>query len=259
MKEYKLSARAPIILLGVPLAESENPFLALPTKKVTASFAVDECGEPGLEANGLPERLEARVKGFYSNLEEVARELCIRLESDIGRDLSPSGSYALLTTLLTYAIAKYYGERLDTWEVLELARYADPFDKPSGWSYVVDALRYSVLTGKPVVYRNDEEYARLEVERTVEPELREVVEAGSQALERESLGGDVYNSLVHLVGAMVLEGTVRVRDKESIESIIGTLGRLQSSIVAGVWRIQYPPPDCLIVPGIPREFEVYCW
>lgn len=259
MKEYKLAARIPVILLGVPLSTSENPFLAVPTRKASASFKFEKCNPTSISVNGVPEIVGNLVKSFVKNLDEISKDICVEVDARLNGSNSPAGTYALLTTLLMYAIAKYYGESLDSWEIIELARYADPFDKPNGWSYVIDALRYSVITGTPAVYRNDEEFAKIEVKRTIDTVFKGVVEAKSQFLLRENLGGDVYNALVHLVGVLVLEGTVRIRENESFAAIIDTLGRLQNSIVTSTWRIEYPPPNCLLEPGLPGEFEIHCW
>lgn len=259
MREYKLGGRIPVILLGVPLSESQNPFLSLPTIKANATFALYECDKRSVLVNGVPEDLGNLIKTFVFNLDEISVSICLKIDSALGEGVSRVGSYALLTTLLLYAIAKYYGERLDSWEIIELARYADPFEKPSGWSYVLDSLRYTVLTGTPTVFRNDEEFAKIDVERTAKPLFRGVKRVGQQILRRESLGGDVYNALVRLVGVLVLEGSIRIRENESILEIIDTLGRLQNSIVASTWRIENPPPNCILEPGMPGEFEIQCW
>lgn len=259
MGGFKLSARIPVMLLGVPLSSSENPYLSVPARRATATFSIEECWETRVELRGVPGGLEGLVKGFAGNLEEIVKGKCVRIEAGSMGGVGPSGYYALLTTLLIYALARYHGVTLDAYEIIEMARYSDPFEAPSGWTHALDALRYTVAAGSPTVYRNDEEYAKIEAEWRGEPAYKGALEAKPQVLTRENLGGDVYNALVHLVGATVLEGAVRVREGEPAQSIAGTLGGVQNGVIASVWGLARPEPNCILEPGLPGEFEVYCW
>lgn len=259
MGEYKLSARIPVTLLGIPLSSSENPYLSVPTRRATATYIIEECGDTRVMLQGVPEGLEGFIKAFAENLEEIVEGKCVRIEAGSLSGGGPSGYYALLTTLLVYALARHHGVTLDAYEIIEMARYSDPFETPSGWTHVLDALRYTVASGSPTVYRNDEEYARIEAEWRGEPVYKESLTAKPQVLSRENLGGDVYNALVHLVGALVLEGAVRVREGESPRLIVETLGGLQNGVIGSVWGVARPESNCILEPGLPGEFEVYCW
>jgi len=251
-----LKAWAPIMLLGVPLEESENPFLAIPGYRGQARVEVWECESPRLEAG------ESRVRGlleaFLARFSQQAGEpLCARVSYEISGPVSPASEYAFATTLMVYAAAKAFGEVLDSWEVVEAARYADPLEYPSGWAYTMDALRYAAATGKVVVYRNDEEFAAMSDPVDHDLAYRETVKAGPQVLNRGALGPDPYNALVHLVGVSVLEAAVRLREGEGVASLQG-LRSLLTSIASAAWALDPPRPPCSLAPGLPGEFDVYC-
>ena len=260
MKTYSFSAKLPLVLLGVPLSESENPFLAIPTKTVKTLIVIYNCSDKTVDIQVGTSDINHLISGFVEGLDELAEGLCIKvLPTDGINNASKISIYSLITSLIIHAIAKYHGEILDTWEILEIARYADPISRPSGWAYVLDAARYAVLTGTPVVFRNEEEYAKIESKVEANLRYQYSIRPTSQKLTRESLGGDVYNALVRLAGVMVLEAAVKLRERKDLFFIIETLNKLQNGIISSVWSIDYPPSNCTIVPGMPTEFDVYCW
>lgn len=259
MRTYSLEASASIVLMGVPLANSENPFLSIPTGRTRVDITVGECSNPRHKVSVADDNVAYLLSGFIANLEEIASNKCLQININSRNVLSRLATYSLATTLIIHALAKYHSETLDTWEILEIARYADPIEKPSGWTYVVDSARYSTLTGTPVVFRNDEEFAKIETTFKGELFYKSTTEAAAQKLTRETLGGDVYNSLVHMIGVMTLEAAVKLREEGDAIAIVETLGKLQNGLIASVWDIDYPPPNCIYVPGLPGEFDTYCW
>ncbi|MCE4600737.1 MAG: hypothetical protein F7C38_04150 [Desulfurococcales archaeon] len=259
MKTYSLEASASIALIGVPLANSENPFLSIPIGRTRVDIAVGECSSPRHKIGVADDNVAYLLSGFIANLEEITSNKCLQININSRNALSRLSAYSLATTLIVHALAKYHSETLDTWEILEIARYADPIEKPSGWTYVIDSTRYSTLTGTPVVFRNDEEFAKIETTFEGDLSYKSTIEATTQKLTREALGGDVYNSLVRMVGVMTLEAAVKLREEGNVVAIAETLGKLQNGLIASIWDIDYPPPNCINVPGLPGEFDTYCW
>jgi len=255
----RLRGKIPAIILGLPLDKSENPFLAAPIGTLEAEIRVEECDDTKITVEGPESSVQPLLNSFYDSLTRVLKGVCTRVDYKIEGSYTLSGLYAALTTLILHAIARYHGETLDEWELVELARNADPLDKPSGWDYVLDALRYSVTTGKIVVFRNDEEFAGL---REAEPLMVEVHgETGpvSQKLSREDVGPDPYNATIHLVGVTVLEGAVRVQEGEPIPEALYPLVRLLAGIASTYWSLPMPEEHCIYSPGLPGRFEKLCF
>ena len=245
-----------MIVLGAPLAESENPFLATPLTPIEAEIGIRECTTPLTSispAGTVTGLLESYTKSL---VEGLGGGLCVDVEYRVAARAPPSGVYAAVSTLIVHALARYHGDTLAPWEILEVARLADPMEKPSGWHYVLDALRYSVITGKTIVYRNEEEYG--EIAAPLEGiEYKETLGPARQRLTRQDLGPDPYNALVHLVGVSVLEGAVRVREGQGPGSLRG-IAKLLTAISSTLWGLTVPG-DCSLSPGLPGQFEVVCW
>ncbi len=245
-----------MIVLGVPLAESENPFLATPLTPLEAEIRVGEC--EGQEVRVSPRGGVYDLVSSFARalLEGLGGGLCIEAEYRLEGEAPPSGVYAAATTLMVHALARYHGDTLAPYEILEVARLADPLEKPSGWQYVLDALRYSVVTGRTVVYRNEEEYG--EISGPLKGiAYSETLQAGPQRLSRDHIGPDPYNALVHLVGVSVLEAAVRLREGGGAGSLKG-ISRLLTAISSTLWGLRVPG-DCGLSPGLPGQFEVVCW
>lgn len=221
-----------------------------------AEVEVRGCSNPEVSIV-TKDNVTSLLNTYTSNLlEGLGGSLCIRVNYHVTGKAPPSGVYAAVSTLIVYALARYHGDSLAPWEILEVARLADPMEKPSGWQYVLDALRYATVTGKTIVYRNEEEYGEIAAPLegiTYEATLR----AGEQRLTREVIGPDPYNALVHLVGVSVLEAAVRVREGQGVRSLKGIAGLL-TAISSTLWSLT-PPGDCSLSPGLPGQFEVVCW
>ncbi len=257
MPTYRLKTALPMILLGVPLAESENPFLAIPMGSIRMEVLVEDGGGPPSVNTGMP-GLEALVHGFLDNILQVVGNVRVTANIEAGGGYSPASLYAAITAVIAHSIAKHFGDSLEPWEIVELARYADPIEKPSGWQYVLDALRYAVASGKPVVYRNDEEFATIEA--AARPGIRYVrsIEPVVQRLGRDKVGPDPYNALVHLVGVTVLESVVRLQEGTSPIELIHTTGTLLQGVIEKTWNLPPAGEGCFYSPGLPGVMDVYC-
>jgi len=255
----KLRGKIPAVILGIPLAESENPFMSAPVGVVEAEISVEECGDAKLEISGPASSVHPLLKGFYESLASVLPRICTRITYQARGPQTRAGLYAALTTLLLHALARHHGDTLDEWEIVEFARNADPIEKPWGWGYVIDALRYTVSTGKIVVYRNDEEFAALAPIEKVTVVAGGEVGPVSQALTREDVGPDPYNATIHLVGVTVLEGAVRVQEGRPIPESLLPLARVVTGIAVTYWGLPHPGQNCIYSPGLPGYFDKICF
>jgi len=255
----KLRGKIPAIILGLPLEKSENPFLASPIGTLEADIHVDECSESKILVVGPESRVQPLLISFYDSLSQVLRGVCTRAEYKVEGPYTLAGLYSALTTLILHAIARHHGDTLDEWELVELARNADPIDKPSGWYYVLDALRYSVATGKIVVFRNDEEFAGLREAEPLQVDVYSDVGPLFQKLTREDVGPDPYNATVHLVGVTVLEGAVRVQEGSPIPEALQPLARILAGIANSYWGLPALEDNCIYSPGLPGRFDKLCF
>jgi len=242
----KAEVAAPGIALGVPIPDSENPFIAVPAAKVTVRVEVKKGGCSG---GGL-------LGEFAHNLARgLEMEECIEVEVSAPRGAPRGGVYAAATAVVVYAAAKHYGEKLDTLEIIELARLAEPVAVERGWAPVLDALRYSALEGAPAVYRNEEEHATLPG-TPWNAVFRDAVKPAAR-ISRETLGGDPYNALVHLMGVTVLEAALRARESGDTVKASETLRTVHEGVALTAWGLT-PKPPCTWTPGLPGEFELAC-
>ena len=258
-KEYKLRMKLPRIILGAPLPETENPFLAIPFEEISINIVIRECGRAKLNLEGSGS-LEHLINAFYQRLSEAVPGLCIDLHYEAPENESPAGLYAAVTSAISYSIARYNGEKLEPWEIVELSRYADPIDPPKGWHHVIDALRYSLATGKPAVYRNDEEFAVIETSaRYPSPKVSKAIEVeAGRLISRDKTGGEVYNALVKLTGLLVLEGAVKLRE-QGLTPLISDLARIQNGIIYIGFGASPSGERCIVAPGLPGYLEESCW
>jgi hypothetical protein len=259
-KTYRFETRIPHILLGVPLPDSENPFLAAPFEPLKVEIKISECSTPRISAEGISKELSILLNGFYEKLSEVVSGTCVTLTITEGKTMGVAGSYAAITSVTAYALARYNGERLEPWEIVELTRYVDPFEPPYGWHHVMDALRYSASTGMPAVFRNDEEFAVIERRLVEAPPIKvHIYELDSVSkINRSIIGGDLYNALVKLSGLLTLEGAVKLRE-EGLTPLISSLARIQNGIIYIAFEKLPSGERCLMGPGLPGYLEEICW
>ncbi len=251
----RLSLRIPAVVLGVPIPGSENPYLASPIGSLVASITVEECGERRIEVSDR--RLKGVLEGFWDRLirgMELNACSSVKLEE---ADRAPiSGMYASLTVGLLHALARSYGEVLEDYEIIEMARYAD--GSGAEWGHVLDALRYSTLKGRTVVYRNDEEYTPLSSEELV-LKPRGQISLGDPRVTLDRVGSDVYGALIHAMGVAVLEASLRVRDGLGLERVLRDLYPVHEGMLNAVWGVRRGDERCIYSPGLPRRLEVLCW
>ncbi len=248
----------PQIILGVPLEQSENPFLVVPVCQGIIAAKLESCNQKHVKISNNDDIVYPLINSFYDALEDLTENICLDLTLERSCTLGPSSLYASISTIILYLIGKFHGETLEPLEIIELGRYADSFEKPSGWQYSIDAIRYSVLKGKPVVFRNDEEFAIIDKVKITETGKFLEVYRANQLLKRRDIGGEIYNAIVKLVGVLVLEGVVKLRE-EGLIPLISSLGRIQNGIVSMVWGLSLPGEGCIISPGLPGSFEKVCW
>lgn len=234
---------------------SENPFLAIPYGfEATIEVSVEACGEP-----------RGSVEAPWPGVAELGGRAASRLAGGLGLCVdarvsgvpgwaSRAGVYAAATAAAAYAVARWYGERPSTEEVMEAARLADPEWGDASWASVVDALRYASLEGSVAVYRNEEEKAVLPG-RPADAAV-EAVEPAGPAPSREQLGLDVYNALVHLAGSAALAAAVASRDEGDPLRAALRLARVSWALAYAVWGVK-PREGCIPSPGL-ESIEVAC-
>jgi len=249
LRVLKAEIGVPATLLGVPIPDSENPVIAAPVAKADVVIEVLEgvrCSDP-----------KDTVEEFAYNLARgLEMEACPRARVKAGQGAPRGGLYAAVTAAMAYQVARWFGEALDVLELVELARLAEPLAVDKQWTPVIDALRFSALQGAPAVYRNEEEYSTLP---SGEPlSLRSVEMARPKArVDRDSLGSDPYNALIHLMGVTVLEAALQSRESESLASTLIRLKPIHDAVALAVWGLT-PRGDCIWSPGLPGEFELLC-
>ncbi|AFZ70588.1 hypothetical protein Calag_0847 [Caldisphaera lagunensis DSM 15908] len=252
----KLKSYSSAILLGFPIPESSNPYIAVPIKEVTLNININKCNSPLVYLENFPNELNEYIKNFWIKLNNGLDErLCanIKLENDF-KDSTYSGLYSVTTSLLLYALGKYNNETLSEEEIIELSRITDNIQDPS-WAAVLDSLRYSSITGNTVVYRNDEENSTLI--KTIFPIKFDKVITLRQRLTKEMLGNDVYGAIIHLMGISVLEASINIRELNNFNKVFNKFRIITDSLSQIVWDLK-TSDNCFYVPGLPNTAEKIC-
>ncbi len=256
----RLSLKIPALVLGVPLPESENPYIAAPVSRAVVDVYLKESKSVSFELVGEPPRaplIRGSLSDFWKRLCDgmnLRYEARVRIENLLGSP-GPSGTYATLTVALLHTLAREHGETLDEFEMIEMGRLADPFRSEPPWSGVIDALRFSSATGEVVAYRNEEEAARLG-RKEIDLRYETLAPSFRPRITREALGGELYSALIKLAGLEVLEAAVKLREGEEIEKVIKIMLPIQESLALGVWNIS-PRRGFIPLPGLPNNFEYY--
>jgi len=266
MSSKRLSLTSPAILLGLPLPDTTNPYIAVPISRINLNLELRKCMKPRLiidsregEGNTLPrlKLIRGFLEEFWLNMTSGMKlEYCttISVEVAAGRP-GPSGLYASTTVGLVYALARFHGETLNEYEILELARLSDP-STLAPWSIVVDALRYSVLKGSIVAYRSEEEATTLASRLLDSVHYNYLRRVGDPVLNRNNLGDDLYNLIVKLVGSLVLDAAIRLRESQGSINSINPHLRVHRALVKLFWDIPSYGSE-LPVPGLGEFFEYY--
>ena len=251
----RLVLKIPAILLGAPIPGSENPYIAAPTGSARFRIELEDCGTPRLKALGLDEIVEGLDRHWTTTVDGLGANICSRITlEEVKGSYTRAGLYAAATVGLMHALSRHHGESLSSMELVELARYGDPYYRDV-WGFILDALRYSVAEGGLVVYRNDEEHSHL-AKVTVDAS-REAVVRLSRRVDADKVGSDVYSGLIHLMGVTVLEASLRIGEGSDPVEVLGSLAPIHEGVMMAVWG--YGRPDgCITSPSMPGTAEVLC-
>ncbi len=193
-----IESRLPVPLLSTPL-ESDNPALVfLSNMRVNARISVRS--SRGVEvklinrgSNEYHDLLAGSLRSFYELIssEVIERGLRVVVEGDLNYAL---GVYASLTA----ETAKLFGLSSD-----ELIEVTSSIDALIGIRRTqLTPMRYSVIVGKPIVYRHSEEFIELEgVE--LEPKVIEVFKVAQ--LSEPIIEEPIRSVLIHLGGYAAIE------------------------------------------------------
>ncbi|MEB3759880.1 MAG: hypothetical protein GSR81_03440 [Desulfurococcales archaeon] len=253
----------PIILLGLPLEKSENPYLVLPLKKrLIIEYEIKNESRKEISISIDP-YIDDLLLNYTNNILEALEltDTTVRIKRKLNEKLPKGGLYAAVSAFLLYKIADIHGESLETYEIIEYARLYDDFELSSGWEYVIDALRYSAIQGGAVVYRNDEEYGEISQAKIDWFEGVETKKVKKQRYNIEDYGPDVYGAIIHLIGTIVLEAAMRVKESEEYDlmKILKSLIDANNNIAGLFWRDLMRKTvysNVIFSPGLPGEFDI---
>ena len=250
-----LVLKVPAILLGAPIPGSENPYIAAPTGSARFRIELEDCSAPSLRSSGLEDIAGDLREHWVNTVEGLGAGICSRLELEgVEGSYTRAGLYAAATIGLMHALSRHHGESLSSMELVELARYGDPYYRDV-WGFMLDALRYSVAEGGLVVYRNDEEHSRL-ADTMVKAGNRGVVEL-SRRVDSEKVGSDVYSGLIHLMGVTVLEASLRIGEGMDPVEVLRSMAPIHEGVMMAVWGYGRSD-DCITSPSMPGTAEVLC-
>ncbi len=254
----------PIIILGLPLEKSENPYLVSPLKKrLIIEYEIKNESRKEISIN-IDQRIDDLLYNYTNNILEALEltDTTVKIRSISNEKLPKGGLYAALSAFLLYKIADIHGESLETYEIIEYARLYDVFEPPSGWEYVIDALRYSAIQGGTIVYRNDEEYgdiSQAKIEWFADVKTEKVK---SQRYSMEDYGPDVYGAIIHLIGTIVLEAAMRIKESSEddlmkvLEPLIGANNNIAELFWRDLTRKKTGYSNVIFSPGLPGEFDI---
>ncbi len=228
-----IESRLPIPLLSTPL-ESDNPTLVfLSNMKVTARISARDCRgvEVKLTNGGIDEYsdlLAGSLHSFYELIssEVIKRGLKVTVEGDLSYAL---GVYASLTA----ETAKFFG--LSSSDLIEVASSIDALIGIR--KAQLTPMRYSIIVGKPIVYRRGEGFIELEG-GGLEPKIIEVLKVAqlSEPLIEEPLRSIV----IHLGGYAVIElvKCILERGLSNCGEVIELSSRSMNSIYYILYELQ---------------------
>jgi hypothetical protein len=250
----------PAVVLGLPLEKSENPMIASIVDYVPVEVEIRECENRSISiVSSADNDILRRTRNFIDNLlANFELNLCINIIIPEDIRTSPSGLYASLTAHIFKRIASYYGEKTPSYQIIEYCRLLEPLSLPLEWQQVLDTLRYAAIEGGTVIYRNDEEYAKLS-EATLQGLFSYEGSrfSGGQKLNVDDLGSDLYGAFIHTVGVLTLEGAVRFRDEKNVSKVLHPLLRVHNYITSLFWGEESVAKDVLFSPGLNGVFELF--
>lgn len=255
-KSIRVSARVPVVLLGIPIEGVENPYLVAPGGQLRITMTYYECGSPALQVSGVPQEVSRRAAEFWRKLTDgLGVSACSTASVEGAEGLPVGGTYAALTASLLHLVARAHSDVLSEDEIVEMGRMSDPWEDAPWWQGAVDAMRYCAATGKSVAYRNDEEAVELSGSG-VSAGVESVLAAG-KGLSRAELGESLFDAVVNMMGQAVLEASDAIRSgSDPMAEALRRL-RVQNAVAYLIYGVR-PPEGCLVVPGLPGFLEVVC-
>jgi len=250
---YKSYASA--VVLGFPIKDRENPYIALPIERVRLDVDLEVCKKPFISAPSLQSPVYERLSHYWEELSRgLKEEYCASLDLLDSYRGPPSGLYAISSSILLYALGKESGETLEVDDIIELSELADGIRDPS-WRGVMSAMRCSSLNGRPCVYRRRDEktvFSDFSLPLTYKGSvsLREV-------LDKDYVGENVYGAITRLIGLSVLEASIRLAEGNDFLGVFSQYRRITDSVSYALYNI-FPKGKCFYVPGFPYEAEALC-
>ncbi|MEM4678313.1 MAG: hypothetical protein QXP76_03715, partial [Acidilobaceae archaeon] len=246
MYRAKYLTKVPAILAGIPVPESKNPYIAAPVSDAIVNIEINECREPLVKVKGVP-ALEEHIGSLWTNLlENLGFNLCSQAEVLSSTDRVPLGGlYASLSSVLYYALAEAHGETPSSREIVEILSLADPLDVDESLRTAISALRYSATSGNVIAYRDlDEVYEFKATRLTSKVEINERAYRQSARISKESLSLDIYSSLVHLAGIVVLQIATDIKDGLELFETLFKHKPILDAIAIAVWDLDKPQKNC---------------
>ena len=251
---HERSLAGGVILFGLPLEKSENGYIAIETGRFIARVEVEDCPSPRVTVESAF-GAEEIVKEFVDRLlRELDLSLCVRASGGAWEGtLTRASVYAGLTSAVFEAVAAHHSETANTCEIIEYSSMLDNIGDPS-WQGVVSALRFNSLKGGATVFRNIEECFQLLPKISARVSVGKTLALDQQVHNEKDLGPDLYGSLIHTVGVLVLEASVRIRDADGVlyRAGLSPLLELQKSLAEYFWRYK---SSLFPSPGLPKQFH----
>ncbi len=217
----KLRTRKPVPLFGIPIEESNNPFLSLPSNEAVV-LTVKESREfriEGVEA-------KAKIVEFVRRLEEVIGEkVCMSIK------LEPIGYPLIEYVVVTQAILEVLGINVERTldDVLEVDR-ALGFNKS-----LIGSLRLVLLRNTGIVYREGEGFVELPVSISRISVSEQEVDINTRRLPLL-----LKSLMIKCVGTTVIEAAklLRASDIDGVRELLD----LQDGLWYAVHTVKPKPP-----------------
>ena len=257
----RLKSTIPVVILGVPIPDSDNPFLVVPVASAIVEVEFSKCSNPSLAYEGIG-GIGGLLESFWFNLSRgLALSLCpkLTLAKVDGVNKPPMGGlYATLTSSLLYSLHRLHGDVPQVLDIVETSSLVDLVHVDRAWRLALEALRYSSISGKPVAYRGPLEVYEFEGFGSVRVDVGDHVGNVRSLISREELGSSVYGALIHLMGEVVLEASMRVRDGARIEDVVRIFKYIHDGVTLSTYGLKPRSESCLWSPGLPWAFDEVC-
>lgn len=258
----KVSLRLPLIVMGIPIEEVENPYLVVPGEQVKFELKYQEnCERADLSVEGLPQEVVGKAREFWAKLMSgLNMNDCSYVRSEgLPQRWPIASAYAALTTALLYLTARSHSDVLDELEIVEMGRMSDPWGEgATWWQSSIDAMRYAAASGKAAAYRSEDEVVDLQLSQaSLNVEFRASSVVGKGAT-RQELGESLFDAAVHMIGQAVVDLSDSLMSGSSLKSELAKRLRVQNATAYLFYGVQTPQGECEWVPGLPGELELVC-